>query len=149
MALQLGSDCPFFIINKPCFAGGRGEFLEAIQLDLSPYRIVLVYPGIQISTAWAFSQIRPGKNENTISIREIIRRHPSDWKAALFNDFEQPVFERYPEIKKIKDQLYANGALYASLSGSGSAVFGLFENHQMQELNFQESYFVRVLPGKP
>ena len=125
LALQLGSDCPFFIINKPCLATGRGEVLKKINLDLSGYRLALVNPGIHISTAWAFSRVtpRPPRQE----LESIITGPISRWTEVLLNDFEDPVFAEYPAIKKIKDELYRQGALYASLSGSGSTVFGLFE----------------------
>lgn len=102
-ALQLGSDCPFFIINKPCFATGRGENLSPVQIDLSGYKIVLVHPGIHISTKEAFSNLSPsipGK-----SIPEIIKQPISTWKDELVNDFEENVFVQFPAIKEIKDRL--------------------------------------------
>jgi 4-diphosphocytidyl-2-C-methyl-D-erythritol kinase len=124
-ALQLGSDCPFFIINQPCFAGGRGEKLQPIDVDLSAYSFVIVNPGIHINTGWAFSQIIP-KNPVT-SIKEIIYQPVETWKTALVNDFEEAVFSTYPGIKAIKENLYVQGAVYASMTGSGSTVFGIFE----------------------
>lgn len=141
-ALQLGSDCPFFIKNKPCLATGRGEQLEEILLDLSAYKIVIVYPNIHISTAWAFSQMTLFKR--TIPLKEIIQRPLEEWRENLLNDFEPIVFEKYPEIKKIKEKLYLNGAVYASMSGSGSAVFGFFDNSATTHL-FTDQYFVKVI----
>ncbi|HEV8270921.1 MAG TPA: 4-(cytidine 5'-diphospho)-2-C-methyl-D-erythritol kinase, partial [Chitinophagaceae bacterium] len=120
-SLQLGSDCPFFILNKPCFATGRGEILEQAEFDLSEYKIVIVHPAIHISTAWGFANIKPLNHRK--SIKQIIQQPISTWKDELINDFEKPVFANYPEIKSIKDALYDEGAIYASMSGSGSAVY--------------------------
>jgi len=129
-ALQLGSDCPFFIINSPCYATGRGEVLEEIALDLSKYKIVLINPGIHVNTGWAFSQGSGPRNKRgpVPSLKELIQQPVATWKETIKNDFEEPVFERYPAIKKIKDDLYARGAVYAAMSGSGSTVFGIFES---------------------
>jgi 4-diphosphocytidyl-2-C-methyl-D-erythritol kinase len=124
-ALQLGSDCPFFLHNKPCYATGRGEVLEDIALDLSQYSFLVVNPGIHINTSWAFSNIIPHDTKRS-RLKEAIQEPISGWKNDLVNDFEKPVFDLYPEIKAIRDALYENGALYASMSGSGSTVFGIF-----------------------
>ncbi|MBN9386234.1 MAG: 4-(cytidine 5'-diphospho)-2-C-methyl-D-erythritol kinase [Chitinophagaceae bacterium] len=121
---QLGSDCPFFILNNPCLAGGRGEKLEPILLDLSSYRLALVNPGIHIGTAWAFSQCTPSSEGP--SIREIIAEPINTWREQLVNDFEAPVCRAHPELKKIKEKLYQAGAIYASMTGSGSSFFGIF-----------------------
>lgn len=102
-ALQLGSDCPFFIINKPCFATGRGENLSPVQVDLSGYKIVLVHPGIHISTKEAFSNLSPAIPEKRIP--EIIKQPISTWKDELINDFEKNVFVQFPAIKEIKHRL--------------------------------------------
>ena len=128
-ALQLGSDCPFFILDKPCWATGRGEILEPLQLDLSAYSFMIVSPGIHISTSWAFSMIKT--SASSISIKEIIQKPVISWKDELVNDFEAPVFNKYPEIKMIKEVLYQNGAIYASMTGSGSSVFALFPKNQL------------------
>ncbi|MEP7258511.1 MAG: 4-(cytidine 5'-diphospho)-2-C-methyl-D-erythritol kinase, partial [Flavitalea sp.] len=124
LALQLGSDCPFFILNKPCLATGRGEFLTRISLDLSGYFVVLVTPGIHISTGWAFSQIHPSAGER--SLEEITALPVEKWKEALTNDFEQPIFGIHPQLAAIKKELYSMGALYACMSGTGSAIAGIF-----------------------
>src|SRR6187399_1690125 len=142
-SLQLGSDCPFFILNKPCFATGRGEILEQTELDLSEYKFLIVRPPIHISTAWAFSTIKPFKPVKLI--KQIIQQPIATWKAELINDFEKPVFENHPEIKKIKDKLYDEGAIYASMSGSGSAVYGIFKKDTSVLLSFPENYFVKEL----
>jgi 4-diphosphocytidyl-2-C-methyl-D-erythritol kinase len=124
-ALQLGSDCPFFISNEPCFAVGRGEKLAPIAIDLSGYRIVVTNPGIHVNTGWAFSQVRPTKPQR--QLRDVIHQPMVTWKDELINDFEEAVFGAHPEIKAIKENLYAQGAVYASMTGSGSAVYGIFE----------------------
>ncbi len=142
-ALQLGSDCPFFIHNKPCFATGRGEMLEELALKLSPYSIVLVNPRIHINTGWAFSQIRPSLPKK--SIREIIQQPVTNWKAELKNDFEEVVFAAHPEIRGIKEALYKQGALYAAMSGSGSTVFGIFNSAVSTTLFSNNSYLVKII----
>jgi 4-diphosphocytidyl-2-C-methyl-D-erythritol kinase len=139
-ALELGSDCPFFIINQPCYATGRGEILEPVTVDLSAYRIVLVNPGIHVSTKDAFAQLTPKVPH--VNIREIVEQPINTWKDTLINDFEQTVFSFHPSIKEIKRQLYDEGALYASMSGTGSTVYGLFENERSINLTLPESYFV-------
>jgi 4-diphosphocytidyl-2-C-methyl-D-erythritol kinase len=142
-ALQLGSDCPFFIKNKVCYATQRGERLTSVQLDLSPYKIVLINPGIHINTGWAFSQIHP--SENRMSVLEIIQESVKNWMEKLSNDFEEAVFKHHSAIKEIKEELYRKGAVYASMSGTGSTVFGLFAKDNFPELNFPKEYFVRSI----
>ena len=141
-AAALGSDGPFFIKNKPCFATGRGEVLEEIAFDLSDYKIVLVNPNIHVSTSWAFAQLslQPGNIERADPL-SIVRQPIKTWKDNLFNDFEKPVFEKYPVIKDIRDKLYSAGAIYASMSGSGSSVFGIF-NKAFSSAIFQGSNYV-------
>jgi len=142
-SLKLGSDCPFFILNKPCIATGRGELMEQIELDLSDFKILIVHPGIHISTAWAFANITPLKPPK--SIKQIIQQPISTWKTELINDFEKPVFESHPEIKNIKEKLYDAGAIYASMSGSGSAVYGIFKKEKAISISFPDNYFVKTL----
>ncbi|MEO5782778.1 MAG: 4-(cytidine 5'-diphospho)-2-C-methyl-D-erythritol kinase [Ginsengibacter sp.] len=142
-ALKLGSDCPFFLINKPCFATGRGEILEQINIDLANYKILLVNPGIHIDTKWAFSKIIP--HERKTSIKELIAQPIETWKDKLQNDFEIPVFAEYPEIEKLKNDLYELGATYASLSGSGSSVFGLFKNEINIDNSKWNNYFYKII----
>jgi len=140
LALQLGSDCPFFIINKPCYATGRGEILETIDLSrLRGYKLVLVNPGIHVSTAMAFSMIKPSQPEKPV--REIVAQPVNTWKQELVNDFEEAVVSTHPVIGQIRQTLYDSGAVYAAMSGSGSTVYGLFE--QMPDARFDEKYFVR------
>lgn len=123
-ALQLGSDCPFFIINKPCIATGRGEVMQTIPLDLSAYTFLLVYPEVHINTGWAFSQISPARGKKPLEA--IVRQPVSSWKDTLTNDFEAPVCRQHPELQRIKETLYEAGALYASMTGSGSSFYGIF-----------------------
>lgn len=146
-ALQLGSDCPFFLFNKPCFATGRGEKTAPVFPDLSGYKILLVNPGIHIPTGWAFQQIIPSQPPK--SCKEIIRQPVDTWKEELTNDFERPVFREYPSISDIKTRLYEAGAVFASMSGSGSSVFGLFRSGKIPPLSFPEDYFVKELSCLP
>ena len=145
-ALQLGSDCPFFIINKPCFATSRGELLETIHLDLSGYKIFIVNPGIHISTGWAFSQLNLfNRSKIPDTLKEIIHQPVETWKENLKNDFEEHVFKKYPEIKSIKQKLYDSGAVYASMSGSGSTVYCLFKKGIEVKNSFPQHYFFKEL----
>jgi len=139
-AVELGSDCPFFIKNQPCYATGRGENLEEIELDLSNYKIVLVNPKIHISTGRAFSKITP--NNQRTGIKDIIKKPAEQWRDVLKNDFEETVFAEHPATKQVKDELYQRGAVYASMSGSGSTVYGLFEKNMDVQLDFPSVYFV-------
>lgn len=139
-AAQLGSDCPFFLINKPCFASGRGEILEEIAIDLSHYTLVLVNPGISVSTANAFAKIIPVMPKKPIP--EILAQPISSWKDELVNDFEKPIFAQFPELQQIKESLYQQGALYAAMSGSGSTVFGIFPKTTGKILFPNKPYFI-------
>ncbi len=123
-AASLGSDCPFFIFNEACHASGRGEILEPIAIDLSNYTIALIHPGIHIATSWAFQQLSPCVKEK--SIATIIKQPIETWKSELINDFEAPVFKAHPSLETFKNNLYGQGAIYASMSGSGSSIFGIF-----------------------
>ncbi len=142
-ALTLGSDCPFFIINRPCYATGRGEQTTPLPLDLSAYSFLIVYPGIHISTAWAFSQLIPAFPSTTVT--SIVQQPVETWKDKLINDFELPVFRAHPPIEEIKKILYANGALYASLTGSGSAVYGIFSKNKVPELQWDKNYIQKII----
>jgi 4-diphosphocytidyl-2-C-methyl-D-erythritol kinase len=148
--LQLGSDCPFFLLNKPCFATGRGEILEPLDLSLSAYQIILINPGIHINTGWAFSQLSmpvlsDKTSQNKTSLKEIIFQPIKTWKEIMVNDFEKPVFKKYPSLSDIKEKLYTQGALYAAMSGSGSSIFGLFEKTMIADLDFPEHFYVKKL----
>lgn len=140
-SLQLGSDCPFFFINKPCFATGRGEILEQLAIDLSSYKFIIINPGIHISTANAFSCITPALPVK--SVKQIIQQPIDTWKNELINDFEKTVFIQHPEIAMIKKKLYDEGALYSSMSGSGSTVYGIFKKDYAAKFNFSSNYFIK------
>lgn len=142
-AATLGSDCPFFTSNNPCFATGRGEIMEPVQPVLAGYQLILINPGIHINTAHAFSRITPMQPSH--SVKEIIQLPVIEWKGKLKNDFEMPVFNQYPEIASLRDQLYNTGALYASMSGSGSSVYGIFEKGKKIAHSFPERYFSKEI----
>lgn len=125
-AARLGADCPFFILSRPVYAEGIGERMQAIDLDLSDYYIAVVRPDIPVSTREAFSLIKPQRPSKCC--RDIVSQPIETWREQLTNDFEQSVFALHPEIGAIKDRLYSLGAVYAAMSGSGSAVFGLFRD---------------------
>ncbi len=135
---QLGSDTTFFIENKPVFAFQKGDYFIPVSLSLSRYKIVLVVPYIHVSTQLAYSMVRPKKTGK--SVREIILRPPEEWRDLLFNDFEEAVMGKHPKIRAIKDKLYSLGAVYASMSGSGSAVYGMF-NELPDTLDFFKDCF--------
>ncbi len=123
-AAQLGSDCAFFIRNKPAFATGRGEILTPVDLSLQNYFIVIVKPNIFVSTAEAYAGVTPAKPE--VSLRDAIKRPVSEWKNLIVNDFEKSVFAKHPQLQQLKNKMYELGAEYASMSGSGSAIYGIF-----------------------
>lgn len=126
LALELGSDCPFFVYNRPQLASGRGELLEDIALgvDWSDYRLCLVCPGLHISTARAFAGITP--RQPAFDLRNIGTLPLTSWKDRISNDFEESIFLHYPELAAIKTYLYNQGALYVSMTGTGSAFYGIF-----------------------
>ena len=121
-AARLGSDCAFFIYNRPMFGSGRGEILEPVNLDLSAYEFKVYIPeGVSVSTADAYRGIVPKLPEKPL--REVLSQHVETWKTELRNDFEQTVFAKYPSLAPVKEMLYNQGAVYAAMSGSGSAFF--------------------------
>ena len=125
-AARLGADCAFFIKSRPCYAEGIGEQLEDIDLDLSGWHIAVVRPDIPVPTREAFSRIRPHFPQK--NCRDVVRQPVDTWAAELVNDFEESVFALHPELAAVKEHLYNMGATYAAMSGSGSALFGLFRN---------------------
>jgi len=137
-ALALGSDCPFFIINEPVQATGRGEIMQPIACTLSSKTLVLVCPGIHVSTADAFRKIK--LSPNAPSSASLIEKPIQAWKDNLINDFEEPVFNAFPEIANIKEKLYDAGALYASMTGTGSTVYGIFETSPSMKDLFPSHY---------
>ncbi len=140
-AARLGADCPFFIRNKPVLATGTGNIFEPIRLSLKGYHLVLIKPCISVSTREAYAHIRPRHPEEPL--KEVITRPIGEWKDHLKNDFEESVFCNYPEIAAIKDRLYDLGAVYAQMSGSGSAVYGIFQEAVENVDEKFASYFTR------
>lgn len=124
-AETLGADCPFFIDNKPVFADGIGTSFQEVDVDLSDYFIVIIKPDIHISTAEAYQNVSPQTPK--VDLKRAIQLPIQEWKFHIVNDFELGIFQKYPNIESIKHALYEHGALYASMSGSGSALFGIFE----------------------
>lgn len=139
-AAQLGSDCSFFLENKPCFVAGRGDVMKPSAINLSGYHIVVVHPNVFVNTSWAYQELAANrkktgslnsfsetkKSDSVNSIGVAVNNPIEKWNQYLKNDFEAVVFHQHPEIESIKDHLYEKGALYASMSGSGSAVYGIF-----------------------
>ena len=123
-AATLGADCAFFIKNRPIFAEGIGNIFSPVELSLNGYQIMIIKPNVFVSTREAFSNIHPHRPE--YPVKEAILRPVAEWKDTLINDFEASVFPQHPVIGEIKEELYHQGAIYASMSGSGSSVFGLF-----------------------
>lgn len=141
LSAQLGADCPFFIKNQPVFAEGIGDIFTDIDIVLKGKTLVLVKPDISVSTADAYSLVLPHKPQQ--SLRESLRLPVEEWKNHVVNDFESSVFKKFPEIAAIKDRLYDLGALYASMSGSGSAVYGIFNQPVQYVDEVFAGYFCR------
>lgn len=124
-ASQIGADCPFFIKNQPAFAEGIGDQLKPIEINLEQYRIILLKPNFSISTPEAYRNVIPRKPSYNLS--EIADLPVEKWKDSVVNDFEDALFPSYPILQELKDLLYSAGAVYASMSGSGSALYGIFK----------------------
>ncbi|HEV8515089.1 MAG TPA: 4-(cytidine 5'-diphospho)-2-C-methyl-D-erythritol kinase [Cyclobacteriaceae bacterium] len=124
-ATQLGSDCSFFIEDFPMIGSGRGEILSPTANHLSGLYLVLIKPDVHVSTAEAYAGIVPQKTD--LPIAEILKLPVAEWRGKLKNDFEKSIFKKYPLISQLKEKMYSCGAVYASMSGSGSTVFGLFK----------------------
>ncbi len=138
IAAELGADCPVFIKNKAVFATGTGNEFTKIKLSLKNYFLVLVKPDIHVSTPEAYSLVVPEKPQ--FSLFESIQKPITEWKTWIKNDFEKSVFAKYPEIKELKNELYKMGALYASMSGSGSSVYGIFEKEPDMKFGFKNCF---------
>lgn len=124
-AKKLGSDCAFFIKNKPVFAFGKGDEFEEINLDLTNYEIKIEYPNIHVGTAEAYAGVRPQLSE--FDLRQLQVDELKSWRTFVKNDFEDSIFPNHPQIKALKEKFYIDGAVYASMTGSGSAVFGIYD----------------------
>ncbi len=128
LAASLGSDCAFFIANRPAMARGRGELLSEFQIDLSEYQLFLLHPNFHISTAEAYAHVplRPDEDQSL----DLLSKGPEAWRGHLSNAFEEYAFRQKPELRSLRDELYRAGALYASMTGSGSAIYGIFAKEQ-------------------
>jgi 4-diphosphocytidyl-2-C-methyl-D-erythritol kinase len=138
-ARQLGSDCPFFIRNAPAIAEGKGDYPVPLQVDLSGKYLVIVKPDVHISTGDAYAAIKPAQPE--INTAEIVGRPVEEWRNLLTNDFERVLINKFPEIGRIKSKLYEHGALFALMSGSGSAVYGIFDQKVELEKYFRGNFY--------
>lgn len=126
IALSLGSDCPFFIDGNPVFATGRGEIMNHVEISIQGYYLVLLNPGLGVSTKEAYQSCKPAKPEN--SLFNLVSLPLEDWKGNILNDFEDFAFEKHPVIKELKEGLYNTGAIFSLMSGSGSSVYGIFRD---------------------
>lgn len=135
-ARKLGSDCAFFIQNRPQYCFGKGDEFANIAIDLAGKYIVLVNPNIHISTAEAYSGVKPQKSN--IDLQEVLQKPVNEWKDLVKNDFEKHLLPKYPIIENIKNQLYELGATYASMTGSGSTVFGVFDEEIETKIHFEK-----------
>lgn len=139
LTTSLGSDCAFFLENKPILATGRGDVFSDTRVDLKKHFILVVYPAIHSTTAEAYKGVKPQKPVN--SIKEVIAGPLKGWKNKLENDFEKNIFYRFPELHNVKSKFYEKGAAYAAMSGSGSAVYGIFEKEpDAKEFGFPVNY---------
>ncbi len=145
MSAAIGSDCPFFIENTSSVGTGRGEVLQSIDLPFKNYRILLVCPGIHISSKEAYSGVTPKTDGKPL--RDVIKMPIDTWKNSITNDFESFVFLKYPLIQKIRQDMYDMGAVYASMTGSGSCVFGLFREIKTTETDALFGNFFNTVVG--
>ena len=131
LASQLGADCAFFVHNTPMYATGIGNRFSPVTVDLSGYVLLLVKPPVSVSTAAAYAKVKPHASEQYIP--EVLQRPVEEWRDVLKNDFEPSVFAQFPQLAAIKQSIYDSGALYASMSGSGSSLFGIYDNDILAE----------------
>lgn len=142
-ASKLGSDTAFFIINKPALGEGKGDVLSTIDLSLSPYEMLIIHPEVHISTAQAYANVKPKPAD--FSLKNINEIDIKDWKKHLKNDFEDSIFKIHPQLGEIKSYLYDKGAIYAQMSGSGSAIFGIFDKLPKDiSIDFGKVYFGKL-----
>ncbi len=139
MAAQLGSDCPFFISDTPAYAHGKGDLLENVKINLQGHTLVLVKPPVFVSTAEAYAGVSPMPSATLL--KDLIQQPVSEWRHTIKNDFEKNIFPHYPVIASIKAKMYDMGALYASMSGSGSSVFGIFAHPMNVSHLFPDSFY--------
>ena len=144
LSAQLGSDCAFFLFDIPCLATSRGEVLHPLSLSLKGYNILIIHPGIHISTQQAYAGVSPRPVD--FDMEALLQKEPITWKDKLINQFEEHLFISFPEVAQLKQKLYDEGAVYASMSGSGSAVYGIFKDSQsLEEIQWPEYYKIKVV----
>ena len=144
VALSLGSDCPFFLKNQPQYVTGRGEHMKEAELQLKGYQLIVVNPGIHISTKEAYSNLIIPKREGELSFNETIKLPMEEWGNHFQNDFEQYAFNQYPELEHIKKEMSNAGAIFSSMTGTGSTVYGFFKDKN-QLPTFPSKYMQRVI----
>lgn len=147
LAAKIGADCPFFLYNTPMFATGIGEIFTPAPKVLAGYFLVLVKPEVYVSTREAYSMVKPATPQK--SIKEIVCGDIAAWKYELKNDFEEGIFALHPQLAEIKQALYSYGAIYASMSGSGSSIYGIFDNVNLAEsvyanLQYKDKYMLAL-----
>lgn len=128
VAARLGADCPFFIKNRPVYATGIGERMEDVDIDLGGWWCAIAKPEFSVSTREAFAGVAPV--DNRFDLRRLAEMEPEQWREVAVNDFERSIFPLCPDLSRIKETMYASGAAYSSLTGSGSVVYGLFRRHE-------------------
>lgn len=143
LSAQLGSDCPFFIKNVPQIAQGRGEILNPCQVDLKGYWLKLINPGIHVGTKEAYANIIFPHNPK--SVKRVVEGPIEDWEVDMVNDFETSVFASHPELQSIKESLYAESAIYAAMSGSGSTMFGIYKDEPTPSFGTHPKYMEKIL----
>jgi len=141
-ARQLGSDCAFFIDNKPVFANKKGDEFEDIEYSLKGYYLYLIYPDIHVSTGEAYSNIK--LNPSPIDLKKAIAQNPENWKDRINNDFEKSIFPNHPKLEILKDNFYKMGAIYASMSGSGSTIYGIFKEEPKLDNQLKNSKIIKL-----
>jgi 4-diphosphocytidyl-2-C-methyl-D-erythritol kinase len=142
LALTLGSDCPFFIYNCPCFATGRGERFTPLSLPIENYKFVLIHPGIHVPTSIAFSKIKPAAAPlDLLTLQDV---SPEHWKNCVHNAFEPFAIKEFPVIGEIKQDLYKKGAVFASMTGTGSSVFGIFEKNTSPVFQYPRDWILNI-----
>ena len=139
-ASELGSDCAFFIGNQAAIATGIGDQLERIEIDLSNFHLLVVTPPIHVNTGEAYGMLTPEHNEHDLKLG--LMKPPTEWHQSITNDFEVPIFAKYPLVSGIKEKMLAKGAIYSSLSGSGSSVYGIFEEPLEVDNWFPEDHHI-------
>ena len=140
MAAKMGSDCPFFIGGHATIATGVGDQLEKFDLDLPSLQLLVVTPPIHVNTGEAYGLLTPRNVKS--DLKQKLKEHPTQWSQQVVNDFEKPIFEKFPAISGVKEKMMAKGAIYSSLSGSGSSVFGIFEENQEFNSWFPEDHHI-------